>query len=439
MANLASFAFVCIREIECLNLRIEIRNFEQHVHIHHSPTCQHLFMTFKAFKLMAVFAMVLLVGTSCRKWNDTGKPTGSFTSQFFGPLAYGEAKVYDLIKSKSLTKEPNGVAVIYKEGVKQLLSVDSVPDVSNIATFRYQDTVDFGNDFWKNIVSANWDVDSARYGVEIMNGYDAALRIVFNRIYSISSKGMGDRDLIVNGGYANPYTLNKAVNASTPGITSIRFTELNSNSPTLLTQNFPTKLGVDAGILQGLGTGAAISNAGLKGRAYVEIPLSVWIDNSVARDTTIVKLGDTLKNPEEYAALVSTKGYTLKADSGKLVFKFDNQFPIKFRSFMYLLDAAGHVIDSVHRDPAGLPITEGIVGADGRVAENAKGVGQIEVNVNTQLARNINRTAKIVIWTRASTFDSQTNPKKYVRFYSDYTCAVRLIGDLNVTQTFTGK
>ena len=102
------------------------------------------------------------------------------------------------------------------------------------------------------------------------------------------------------------------------------------------------------------------------------------------------------------------------------------------------MDVNNVVLDSLHRDANGLKMTAGIVGANDRVSLEQRGMGSFQVPLTTALAGHLNRTVRAICVVRGHTYNS-TTPNNYVRIYSDYSLNVRIIGDLSLTQTFTGK
>jgi hypothetical protein len=269
-----------------------------------------------------------------------------------------------------------------------------------------------------------------------MNGYDKDFVINLNRVFSISARNLPKMDLVVNGGFQNPYFVNHAGNASGTR-TIIKFTEANSNVCQIISKNFSKDVVIQGSFSTRPGrSGASLGPSGLHVRAFLDVPMSTWIRNTEARDTFDIELpnGDTASTKFN----AGNSHYNVNADSGNLIVKFDNQFPIGFNSYIYLIDAQNRVIDSLHQDRNGLAVSAGKVGVNDRVAPEDRGIGSFTVPLNTTLATHINRTKRAICVVRGQTYNS-TTPNTYVRFYADYTLKVRIIGDLNVTQTLTGK
>ena len=185
-----------------------------------------------------IAALSVLVLSGCRKYNNLSNPHGSFTSNYLGPIAFANFKAYDLITVKGkFSENANKVVIISTEANKVLFSPTSVPSIPDIPAITYFDTVSLGNTLWKNVSEADFDIDSARVGLDVLNGYDKDFKIEFNRVFSISDRGLPKMDLVAADGFQNPFVINHATNAAGT-LTTIKYTEANSNICQVLSKNF---------------------------------------------------------------------------------------------------------------------------------------------------------------------------------------------------------
>lgn len=262
------------------------------------------------------------------------------------------------------------------------------------------------------ITSGSIDLDEVNVNLRILNGFGVDVRATIYQ-FAAGNDELGTSISLNHSVIGTPVNLNRATQPNgypVPSVYDISLDNINSDIDQML-ESFPDAIQIEADLeLNPLGNISnhhdfAYAESSVSGILDVDIPLCLIANELVLSDTTDFSAGDALDN----------------VNSGTLVIKINNGFPLEGKIWLETLDADFNSNSLLNYGT----FSSGITNAENVVISST--YSEIHVTVDEAGIDQLLHSEKLVIKAQLST----SSLSEHVKMYRHYSIDAKVIADFN--------